>query len=489
MTTPALSGRTPSRHFLAALVLCGSVMTLAPCAIAQTAADDKSEQLEDAKTGVRIIGSPPPFASADSDVGTEPVAETSGSSEPDVADATDEPASYQEVDYKPVEYKPVGKDEPAHDEQPFAKVRLLQDLQAQTAKGSTQALRAQRALLSNLNETLLTLDESVWRDPRNVRAVALLLLSGGHPSIGEHLLKLDLPDSVDKQLISAALAYIEGRKSDAIKGLTQLDPLEMEPSLGGQIALVQAVLLLPHDLKNALASVDKARLLMPGSLIEEAALRRGVSIAAALDDPDLFQTYTMQYIRHYRNSIYNSDFRRRFGLSMRRFGASEADGTFDDLDMVISQFDLDSQRQFYLLLAHSGLVEGNLDLALKASTAALPLSMENTTDRSRAELYIAGSMVKADSLDKALQHLWAVQRNLLEPRDLLLADRVTDILNGIRHWPEATEHLPEFAEKRVEATPKEDEWELDVLTKARQQLDEADDLLSYADKPMKQASR
>ena len=419
--------------------------------------------------GVRFIGTPPPFADADITA----------------------PSEVSAAPTEPVAVGPLPATESVdREKQPYFMVRMLQDLQAQTAKGSTHALRAQRALLDRMNNEFPGLDPVVWKDPRNVRAIALLMLSGGHPAVGNHLLALNLPNSVDTSMIAGALAYIEGHKTDAYRAFAPLNPLTMEPSLGGQVALVQAVLYLPQDLDNALAAVDKARLLMPGSLIEEAALRRGVTIAAAMNNPELFQSYALQYIRHYHNSIYNSDFRRRFGLAMRHFGNSDIENAFDELDVVISEFDLDSQRQFYLLLARAGLVTGKLELARKAAEAALPLAMTDTPDRSRAELYIAGSMVQADRVPRALEHLWAVQRDELDTSDQMLAERVTDILNNIRHWPEIeTSYRPDFEAEDADSAPESADWQLDTMKEARKELQEADDLLNYAAKPMIQASR
>ena len=375
------------------------------------------------------------------------------------------------------------------EKKPFMQIRILQALQSQTAKGSTHALRAQRSLLGLMNENFKTANPATWNDQRNMRSVVLLLLSGGHPSVGHHLLALNPPPQADMTMVQGALDYIEGRKDDAFAKLTPIEPLNLEPSLGGQMALVQAVLFLPHDLKSALAAIDKARLLMPGSLIEEAALRRGVSITAALDEPDLFQTYALQYIRHYRSSIYKEDFRRRFGLAMRHFSDNRSQEAFDYLDGAITEFYIDTRREFYLLLSYASLVQGNLDLAQKAAHSALPLSVINTQDRSRARLYIAGSMIKADTLDTALDHLWAVKRNSLNQRDQHLAERVSQTLNSIRHWPESDQRSQSFISKEALEKPEGEDWDNGSISNARQELEASDLLLTFSDKPLKEVSK
>lgn len=176
---------------------------------------------------------------------------------------------------------PHAVDASVDDMQPYLQVRVVQNLQAQTAKGSTQALKAQRKLIINLNQHFLELLARVWQNEQNARAAVIHLLSGGHPAVGHRLLSLDPPPDVDPALLKGALAYIEGRKNEAYSVFSTIDPLSLSPTLGGQIALVQAILALPDNLQDAQTAIDKARLLLPGSLVEEAALRRGVSVAAA----------------------------------------------------------------------------------------------------------------------------------------------------------------------------------------------------------------
>lgn len=425
---------------------------------------------------------PPPKPSPIRVVGGAAVVPAKHADEAEAVDLANSPYSTPELDR-------ILKPDSNKEKKPFMQIRILQGLQSQTAKGSTHALKAQRRLLGRMNEYFKSLDPVYWSDHRNIRAAVLLLLSGGHPSVGHHLLSLGLPVEADMTMMQGALDYIEGRKEDAYANLTSFEPLDLEPSLGGQIALVQAVLYLPHDLKNALVAIDKARLLMPGSLIEEAALRRGVSIAAALNQPDLFQTYALQYIRHYRSSIYNEDFRRRFGLAMRHFSDNRSEETFDYLDGAITEFDMDTRREFYLLLAYSSLVEGNLDLTQKAARSALPLSMDNTPDRSRARLYLAGSILKADRLDIALKHLWAVKRDLLTQRDQALAEQVSETLNNIRHWPQSGPDSRSFISHKALVKPENEDWDEGTISEAHLELEASDQLLTFADKPMQGGAR
>ena len=373
---------------------------------------------------------------------------------------------------------PHAVDASVDDMQPYLQVRVVQNLQAQTAKGSTQALKAQRKLIINLNRHFLELPAKVWQNEQNARAAVIHLLSGGHPAVGHRLLSLDPPPAIDPALLKGALAYIEGRKNEAYSLFSTIDPLSLSPTLGGQIALVQAILSLPDNLEDARVAIDKARLLLPGSLVEEAALRRGVSVAAAENDTRLFQAYSLQYMRRFNNSIYNSDFRRRFAIAMRHFGESKEGSNFAELDTVISEFDMDARRSLYLLLSYSSLIAGNVPLAQQAAKAAMPLTLDGSQDQSRSHLYLAGSMIDADSIKLSLQHLWKVQRSTLSSRDQLLAEKISQVINNIRAWPETDDPAMAFTIRPSTIDKGEPGWQLETLTEGRQAIRQTDLFLS-----------
>ena len=54
--------------------------------------------------------------------------------------------------------------------------------------------------------------------------------------------------------------------------------------------------------------LDRARLLAPGTLVEEAALRRSIAVAAKLGDAKRFLRLSEQYVRAYLRSPYASQF-------------------------------------------------------------------------------------------------------------------------------------------------------------------------------------
>ena len=67
-----------------------------------------------------------------------------------------------------------------------------------------------------------------------------------------------------------------GGRTKQGRGLAALNARSLPPTLGAEIALVQSALVAQNDLKATIERLDEARLLMPGTLVEEAALRREI---------------------------------------------------------------------------------------------------------------------------------------------------------------------------------------------------------------------
>ena len=63
---------------------------------------------------------------------------------------------------------------------------------------------------------------------------------------------------------------------------------------------------------KALAYLDDARLLAPGTLIEEAAFRRQIALIASAGDGERYEMMVARYLRRFPNSVYAGNFRQQF---------------------------------------------------------------------------------------------------------------------------------------------------------------------------------
>lgn len=376
---------------------------------------------------------------------------------------------------------------PAHAEPvtpPYEMVRTLQSLQAQVAQGNSQALAAQRALLLRMEKDFMDAPAVVWQDPRNARAAVVHLLSGGHPAVVRELMKFDPLPMVDVDLMNGALAYVEGREQQAAELLSGFDPRELPPSLGGHVALALAAVTVRDKPETALTYLGLARLLLPGSLVEEAALRREVFVAGTLDDIERFQSLSITYLRRFRNSIYAPDFRRRFMMAIDTLGFAQSPEKFALIESLFNEFDEDTQRMLYLRMARTALLHGQLEIVGKVVDRAIPLAMGGTHEEALLKIYKAAASMDAKNIKVVRDTLWSVDKSLLEPDELDLLDAVYTVMNSVRHWPEPPANvIGEFSSYTPGNKPADPKWITPVMSQANQLLLETDKLLDQAGNP------
>ena len=128
----------------------------------------------------------------------------------------------------------------------------------------------------------------------------IFVLSGGDASVlqpwGEDL----EPGTREKQLFDGIVAYGQGNITKAEATLLPLDAASLDPMLGGHLSLAQALLSSRPTPERAFAYFDLARQLLPGTLVEEAALRQTVVLAAKTGDGLRFARAAISYMSRFR---------------------------------------------------------------------------------------------------------------------------------------------------------------------------------------------
>jgi chemotaxis protein MotC len=315
--------------------------------------------------------------------------------------------------------------------EPYQLVRTLQLLQDQIAGGSVEAHGAQVSLLAHIADAFLAADAQAWQDRRNARAAVVFLLSGGHPQVIRTLLDRRRL-AVDDRLVTGALAYVEGREGDAAELLRDVDARALPASLGGQVSLVKSALVVRQDAKAATVHLDDARLLMPGTLVEEAALRREIFVAGQADDFERFEALATRYMRRYPRSVYAGNFRQRFALALMRFGFAQEERYFPRLAAMLDNLDADSRRTLYLLVSRTAVLRGKSGMARLAAEQAAVLSGPGSREYERARLYGAAARVVTDGYEAGLSDLRAVDRQKLSPRDVEVLDAALALAGHLR---------------------------------------------------------
>lgn len=367
--------------------------------------------------------------------------------------------------------------------EPYQLMRRLQTLQDAIARGSLEAHNAQPALLKHLGEKLQEADQSVWKDPRNVRAVVTFLLSGGAPQV-VRALRARAALNIDEAILEGALAYVEGRSDEAKAHLGGVNARSLPATMGAQIALVQSALLAQSDLKATIERLDEARLLLPGTLVEEAALRREIFVTGQIDDFDKFESLAIQYFRRYRHSIYAGNFRQRFALAVARFSFAQQTRRFPRLVAILDHLDRASQRTLYLLIARTALVHGKIDMTDLAAERVEALTEEGSPERERARLYRASARSLMASNEEAAFDLQKIDKGRLPERDAeLLAAALAVSRNVHKELPAVSTSPDDSGERQTAMRPRIDFSEsLATLGRAERLLNESGEQLKEANR-------
>jgi chemotaxis protein MotC len=350
-------------------------------------------------------------------------------------------------------------------------VRSLQALQDSIAQGDVAAHRAQRGRLAQIAEQMTSAAPEVWKDPRNARAVVAFVLSGGDARVLRRLSQLGALAAVDEKLVNGALAYGEGRTAEAETHFAGLDARSLDASIAGHVALVKSELTAGRDPKAALALLDEARLLAPGTLIEEAALRRQIALAAAAKDFEAFDLLATNYLRRFGRSVYAAGFRRQFAADVAGREDAGSAARMTQLATALEAIGASDARDVYLALAREAVTKGKVELAQFAADRVAGLVAGETVEARLVALYRAAALVVTDGFDRAMAALESMDRSDFPEEDAALFDAARSVAAEVRRMPPqpTTGQAPEGAGPLPE-----------VVATARRRLALADEIIRKA---------
>ena len=364
--------------------------------------------------------------------------------------------------------------------EPFEMVRSLEALQDQIVLGNAAAFAAQPKLIGVIAEGFAAASSEAWRDPKNIRAAVVYLLSGGQPQVIEGLLEHNAIPQEDQKLVKGALAIDEGRENEAKQFLSDIDARSLPAGLGGYVAFAQSRLLAEQDRQKTMELLDVARLLAPGTLVEEAALRREIFLADDMGDGEKFVFLSRQYIQRFQKSLYADNFRQRFASAIVHLDLSQAPGMAARLDDLLQELSTDDQRNISLMIARAAIIEGKTAAVRFAVDRAELLTADGSVEKARTRLYDAAALIVSEDYDKGLERLKEINRSQLPMPDAELYDAVSAVAQQIGKWSDATQQNSEGADPGVpndDQTSPETSSAASVINLAEQSLADADRLL------------
>ncbi len=211
------------------------------------------------------------------------------------------------------------------------------------------------------------------------------------------------------------------------KTLTAMVPEYQNQRIGPYLALVAGNVMVAKDAKEALGFYTAARLAAPGTIIEEAALRRSVAIAVEKDMPAEGIRFARQYARRFIHSPYASQFADLFvDLVVKHYDVISQ----NDIDGALEVMSDDRAQAIYLRIARRATIDGKTELAREASLRAKERGGDTPTPGSSvAKLYSGVANLSAGEIGKGAEVIDAVSEDQLSAQDRALraaAQRVAE---------------------------------------------------------------
>ncbi len=311
----------------------------------------------------------------------------------------------------------------------------LQRLQTQIAQGDKSAYPGELAELKAMAAAIGTAKPETWAAKREADALIVYVLSGGPLAPIAPLLKGDALAVPERALARGVLAYVTSHEADALEALGPVDLEAVDVELAGPLAFARSVLRTRRDPKGAVADLDRARLVAPGGLVEEAALRREAALLAEAGDARRVAMLIRQYATRFAASLYAPDFFRDLARSIARSGLADDPANYRLLSDAAAGLPADARRDFLLALARAAALNGRFDAAAAAADEVLRSAAPGSAEEARARLYLGAGRIFSDRYDAAVEDLRAIAPSRLDRSDAALLSAARGVAAQLRAPP------------------------------------------------------
>ncbi|MCW0980368.1 chemotaxis protein MotC [Agrobacterium sp. BT-220-3] len=316
---------------------------------------------------------------------------------------------------------------------PYAMLRSLQFVQDSVAMGDHSATEMQRFLLQTIDERLKSAPSAIFKDPRNVDAALIYAMSGGNPATLELLVARDVDGNFDSRVADILRKYLSGKGTLVAQSIAAMVPEYRGTRIGAYLALIGGNVTIPRDPLAALGFYDIARLEAPGTIVEEAALRRSLAIAVEDGDAGRGVEYAQRYARRFLHSPYASQFADLLVALVVKRADSIGEETVQE---TFAMMDAERQKEAYLRLSRLAAISGKDSLARMAALKAKALSPAMPDQPEvQANLYESLSNIGTPDVVSAIEAIGQIPEAQLSDRDRALRDAARAIAEQVVRPP------------------------------------------------------
>lgn len=356
---------------------------------------------------------------------------------------------------------------------PYKMLRSLQYLQDSVVLGDHSVGDMQRFMIDTIDNRLRTANSEVFEEPRNADAAIVYAMSGGNPKTLDYLVARDIQGHFDSRVVTVLQKYFNGKGAQVGKSVAELAKEYRNTPLGPYLFLVAGNIAASVDPAAAMGFFDEARLGAPGTIVEEAALRRSVVASLGADAVEKALSYSRRYARRFLYSPYSSQFADLFvELVVKHYGTVSQ----DDIADILGLMDTPRAQEILLRISRQGSLRGNLELARHAAAEAQRLGglLEDGSGHPvLPRLYEGVASVSTSDIVSAIDTLSGISDQALSERDKALKDAARAVAEQILEPPSPAGPSLSTSPEIVVPTQAEDAATADATSRQRELPDAA----------------
>ncbi|ENN88255.1 chemotaxis motility protein [Rhizobium freirei PRF 81] len=316
----------------------------------------------------------------------------------------------------------------------YKMLRSLEFVQDSVVAGDSSAGEMQRFLLATVDARLRNADKAIFEDTRNVDAALTYAMSGGNPETLEYLMSRDVNGNFDNRVADVLRKYLNGKGLLVVNTLADIAREYRDKPIGPYLSLVAGNVMSGKNVMAALKLYDWARLMAPGTIVEESALRRSLALSTDAGLVPMGLDYARRYTRRFLHSPYASQFA---DLFVQLAVDHDSDVKQQDIVDILSFMDPPRQREIYLRMARRAAIAGKSDLAALAAGRAQAISNDGgDAFGALAGFYGGVAGISTPDLQAAISNLNQMPAGELNARDRALRDAAKAVAEEILRAPD-----------------------------------------------------
>jgi hypothetical protein len=248
-------------------------------------------------------------------------------------------------------------------------LQVLLEAQTKLAYGKVGAEQRYKQAQGAISDKIKTFNRRTLSN-QEVELLAVYLFSGGESSLVENILHSLEKDPPNKALLEGAIAYVSRDLKLAGSKMQNLDLARLQPPVLSRVLLVQSQTTSSLDAAEKARLLEQAAGLSPGTLVEEASIRRLVQLWADGANVRQLVRWARQYLRRFPKSYYMDDFVKSFSAGILKVARRGGAPRKDDIDFILRSLEVPDAGRMALVITKSSLDAGLKELCITLAESA-----------------------------------------------------------------------------------------------------------------------